>query len=321
MKKKLVVYDLKVFQYLASHPINGIPKIIEVIEKDRELYVIEEYISGETLRDKLNEKGKFSESEAVEIIKNLCYILKTFHQLNPPIVHRDIKPENIMITYDRRVVLVDFNSAKESDVTKMRDTVLFGTTGYAAPEQYGFFSSTPSADIYAIGVLLNELLTGKLPNKQMDQGTWKMIIEKCLKMEPNSRFQTVDELLCVITGEGENTRISKKQSLILPGYRRKNIIAMVLATMWYFIILYSSVMLTTNNTLLQANIIIYRIFFFTVLMTETFWICNFQDVWSYISFTKHKNRVIKICSILLGVIILFFGEAVLLSVLLAFVVG
>ena len=73
-----------------------------------------------------------------------------------PIIHRDIKPSNIMITEQNHVVLLDFNAAKLYTNASTNDTVLLGTKGYAAPEQYGFGSSSPQTDIYAIGVLIKE---------------------------------------------------------------------------------------------------------------------------------------------------------------------
>lgn len=88
----------------------------------------------------------------------LCEILEKLHSANPPIVHRDIKPSNIIITNYDHVILLDFNAAKYFTDPNTSDTILLGTKGYAAPEQYGFGSSTPQTDIYAVGILLKELV-------------------------------------------------------------------------------------------------------------------------------------------------------------------
>lgn len=89
---------------------------------------------------------------------DLCEILEKLHSVTPPIVHRDTKPSNIIITNYEHVVLLDFNAAKYFADTDTADTILLGTKGYAAPEQYGFGSSTPQTDIYALGILLKELV-------------------------------------------------------------------------------------------------------------------------------------------------------------------
>lgn len=195
VKKTLTVYDLQVFQHLKDHPVTGIPRIEELVETDGRLYVIEEYISGRSLREALAASGPLSPAEALACLRQLCDILRPLHNLSPPIVHRDIKPSNLLLTPAGRLYLVDFNAAKETSDTKARDTVLLGTAGYAAPEQYGFSPSQPTADIYALGVLLNEMLTGKLPQEELADGPLTAVIQKCLRMEPSQRYQTVDLLL------------------------------------------------------------------------------------------------------------------------------
>lgn len=73
----------------------------------------------------------------------LCNILNALHSMTPPIIHRDIKPSNIIITSYNYAMLLDFNAAKQFSGQNESDTVLIGTPGYAAPEQYGFGSSSP----------------------------------------------------------------------------------------------------------------------------------------------------------------------------------
>ena len=143
VKKALSIYDLQVFQYLMTQNVPGTPKIEELIEEGDTLYVIEEYISGNSLEEVLAKEGTFSEEKAADYILRICRILQPLHQQNPPMVHRDLKPSNLILTYDGRLVLVDFNSAKSYHPERSQDTVLFGTAGYAAPEQYGFSPSAP----------------------------------------------------------------------------------------------------------------------------------------------------------------------------------
>lgn len=112
VKKELSIYDLQVFQYLMTENILGTPKIEELIEEGNTLYVIEEYISGNSLEEILANEGTFSEEKAADYILRICRILQPLHQQHPPMVHRDLKPSNLILTYDGRLVLVDFNSAK-----------------------------------------------------------------------------------------------------------------------------------------------------------------------------------------------------------------
>jgi serine/threonine protein kinase len=89
----------------------------------------------------------------------LCECLDSLHKLNPPIIHRDIKPENI-IYHNNKVTLLDFGIARFLDSKKSKDTLILGSVGYAAPEQFGFQQSNPQTDIYALGKLMNYLLNG-----------------------------------------------------------------------------------------------------------------------------------------------------------------
>lgn len=107
----------------------------------------------------------FCEKETIDIAMQICKILMELHGMNPPIIHRDIKPANVMIMPEGVVKLLDFSVAKAENITKKRDTVLLGTSGFAAPEQYGFSASTPQTDIYVMGVLMNLMLTRKMPSE------------------------------------------------------------------------------------------------------------------------------------------------------------
>lgn len=197
--KKLSVYDRRVFEYLTAHPVPGTPHIQELVEADECLYVVEEYISGITLKEYMEAHGPLSEAQAADWIRQICAILAPLHRQTPPIVHRDLKPGNLIVTPEGALVLVDFNAAKTVEGNRAQDTVLIGTVGYAAPEQYGFSASQPTADIYALGVLLNEMLCGHLPPEQMAGGRLEPVVRKCLQMDPANRYQTVQALTAQLT--------------------------------------------------------------------------------------------------------------------------
>lgn len=129
--------------------------------------MIEEYISGDTLKEVLEICGVLSEQDVLSYLNQLCSILIQLQSFTPPIVHRDIKPSNIILTEDGRIVLIDLNAARLDDKNRSHDTQLIGTAGFAAPEQYGFAASSPRADLYAAGILMRVLLTGTDANDAM----------------------------------------------------------------------------------------------------------------------------------------------------------
>ena len=156
IKKVLDVYNLAVYAELYRNPIAGTPQIINYYEEAGQLTVIEEYISGTSLQDKISHTD-IAPNDMLQYMLDLCTILEQLHLHNPAIIHRDVKPSNVIITSYNRAVLLDFNAAKYHTAAKDSDTILLGTQGYAAPEQYGFGQSSPQTDIYSIGILLKEM--------------------------------------------------------------------------------------------------------------------------------------------------------------------
>jgi serine/threonine protein kinase len=110
-------------------------------------------------------------------------------------VHLDIKPENVMIDNNGTVKLIDYSAAKLYKSHRTQDTQLLGTAGYAAPEQFGITQSDGRVDIYALGILMNVMLTGEHPSKAFyKKGRLKKIIEKCTRIDPNRRYQKIKDL-------------------------------------------------------------------------------------------------------------------------------
>ena len=122
----------------------------------------------------------------------VCNAVETLHSLG--IIHRDIKPENVMIDTKGKVKLIDLNASRQYEEHKTSDTVILGTLGYASPEQLGLSQSDTRTDIYALGVLLNVMLTGEHPSRKLTDGKAKKIVLKCTQIDPNSRFSTVEKL-------------------------------------------------------------------------------------------------------------------------------
>lgn len=170
---------------------DNLPEIYDTYTFDDGQIVLEEFIGGITVAQVL-EGGKYTYRGAVKIISRLCDVLSFIHKAG--IVHRDIKPENIMITGSGQVKLIDFNASRlyKNDCTA--DTVVLGTIGYASPEQMGITQSDARTDIFALGVLLNVMLTGVHPSEHLAKGRAGRIVLKCTQIDPNKRYQTVEEL-------------------------------------------------------------------------------------------------------------------------------
>ena len=109
-------------------------------------------------------------------------------------VHRDIKPENVIMR-GRRAVLIDFDAARLHKPEQESDTQVLGTTGFAAPEQYGLSQSDVRTDIYALGVLMNVMLTGEHPSKRLAEGRMGRVIERCTRVNPEKRYKDVLHLM------------------------------------------------------------------------------------------------------------------------------
>ena len=195
IKKYLTVYDKSIYEYLKEHPVDHMPRILYLAEGSNCLIVLEEYIEGRTVEELIG-SGSLSSEQSLNIARSVCEILKTIHYLPSPIVHRDIKPSNVIVTDSGEVFLLDMNAAKWYEPDKLDDTNYFGTLYYAAPEQlgYGLTTSSAKSDIYAVGILLNVMLTGRLPKyKRASEPVWS-VIEKCITLDAEGRYSACELL-------------------------------------------------------------------------------------------------------------------------------
>lgn len=172
-----------------SHP--NLPVVYSVEQNEGRCKVIEEYIDGITVADVLG-SGLYTPQGASEVVKAICAALDLLHSLD--IIHRDIKPENVMVDSSGTVKLIDFDAARVFKSYQPKDTSFIGTAGFAAPEQYGINQTDPRSDIFALGILLNVMLTGEHPSKQLYSGRLTKVIEKCINLDPNKRFASAKEL-------------------------------------------------------------------------------------------------------------------------------
>lgn len=172
-----------------SHP--NIANVYDVVCDGTKITVLEEYVDGQTVADYL-QTGLYSPSGVRKVISSLCDALDLLH--SHQIIHKDIKPENVMIDSNGNVKLIDFDAARIYKLFQSQDTQAISTMGYAAPEQYGINQTDERTDIYAIGVLMNVMLTGQPPEIRLYNGRLKRVIVKCTQTIPDNRYQNVKEL-------------------------------------------------------------------------------------------------------------------------------
>ena len=181
----------EVYRRLLDCSCRHLPLIYETAEREGKNLVIEEFVQGDTL-DFLLADALFTPQETRKVVKQLCQGLWVLHSLAA--VHRDIKPENVIL---RRTdaVLIDFDAARLHKPQAEADTQILGTTGFAAPEQYGLGQSDTRTDIYSLGVLMNVMLTGQHPSKKLAEGRLGRVIQRCTQVNPAKRYKNVLHLM------------------------------------------------------------------------------------------------------------------------------
>lgn len=226
-----------------EHP--NLARIYDTTESMGGGIVLEQFIDGVTLEYYLRHSDSTPEDKE-NIILQICDGLIALHKKN--IIHRDMTPSNIMITDDGTVKIVDFDIARTPKRNARRDTVLLGTEGFAAPEQFGFYQSTSRTDIYALGIIINYIFTGDLPSVKPYKNNERLrrIINKCTEINPDQRFRDVcevkNELLTAFGREYKNS--NQKKSFAgaidlmltdLPGFRTHSRIPKLIAAALYFL--------------------------------------------------------------------------------------
>ena len=210
-----------------SHP--NIVKVFDVSYGDRLQYIVMEYVEGITLKEYISQQGTIDIREAIYFVTQILRALQHAHDKG--IVHRDIKPQNIMLISDGTIKVTDFGIARfaRSDTKTMTDTAI-GSVHYISPEQAKGSVMDAKTDIYSVGVVLYEMLTGKLPfqsenavsvalmqlqsepekprniNPNIPIGL-EQIVMRAMQKNPNDRYQSASEMLMDIDEFKKNPNI------------------------------------------------------------------------------------------------------------------
>lgn len=186
-----------------DHP--ALPRIVDIIDNGITIYVVMDYIEGESLDKILKEYGAQPEEMVIGWAMQLCDALSYLHSQNPPIIYRDMKPANVMLKPEGNIKIIDFGIAREYKEQNLADTTVLGTKGYAPPEQYSG-QTDPRSDIFALGMTMHHLLTGIDPrngeayasvrqwNPELSEGI-EIIIDRCVEPAPENRYQSCTDLL------------------------------------------------------------------------------------------------------------------------------
>ena len=196
------------------HP--NIVEMYDVGEDDGKYYIVMEFLDGRTLKSLIKRRGALTVLEVIDIMTQLTSAIACAH--DKYIIHRDIKPQNVMILEDGKVKITDFGIAmalNSQDLTQTNSVM--GSVHYLAPEQASGGASTIKCDIYSLGILMFELLTGKVPfkgenaveiaikhmkdpipsvrsyNEEIPQSIENIVLKACAK-NPRNRYDSVNEM-------------------------------------------------------------------------------------------------------------------------------
>jgi len=208
----------------------NVVRIYDLGEADGIRFISMEYVDGEDLRTILRRQGKFSPKEAIAVVEQVCRALDSAH--SEGVIHRDLKPQNIMRDKHGRIVVMDFGLARSLGDSGMTQTgAIVGTLEYMSPEQALGSTLDQRSDIFSVGLIFYELLTGRAPYEadtaiaslmkrtredaraasDVDVSVPKSlsaIVSRCLEREPANRYHSAVELLQQLTTWEANPHIS-----------------------------------------------------------------------------------------------------------------
>lgn len=185
------------------------PRVIDEGRREAIPFLVTSYIEGENLGDIL-EKRSLSMDEIYSFGSQICEMFLYLHSRVPAVIYRDLKPDNLILQRDGRLVLIDFGAAREYKEGQRRDTILLGTKGFAAPEQFGNMGQTDQkTDIYTIGRLFYVFLGGEERLESCKEQELVQIIRKCIAIERENRYDSVKDIWKAL----QKARVRKRQKI------------------------------------------------------------------------------------------------------------
>lgn len=300
---------LPIYRKLINVEHENIVTVYGITKDEYGILVVMEYFPSKTLEEKMLENGIFSIRDMKSVILQIAKGVSTIHDLG--IVHRDLSANNILIDKSGRVKITDFGIARMYDKDKNADTRILGTHGYAAPEQFGFIQTDRKADVYAIGVLMNVMLSGKMPNEKLYKGDSKLmdIIQRCTSMKPSDRYE-VEEIVDLLGYKISNISILKRRIIkSIPGFRSGNKVKMTLAIIEYLYMTYIYFAFGIAGILKKQ---MFGIISFLGFLGATLGLGYFVGSFSKVAYKLHADKGIRkffliVAYIVIGYVILYIS--------------
>ena len=356
VKKELPARSAGVYRWLQHHYIEGVPEVVEVVNvpvatipgeagKTRESgqpvnstsvsrltespfssieYALEEYVSGQTLREILSNGNLFPVEEAVDIMEQLCRTLQSLGNARPPITGCDLDPANIILTSDGLVRIRDLRSAGQTfgqTFSDMSDNPLppVSKTGRARRSKVGNtdFSNghvkSLQTDLRALGGLFCQLITGHLPGNELPGGKPGQIIRRCMESHPSKQYPDLQGLLrdldaCrphptvdhSITSDSDAADAApRKHPYLLPGFRSGNPLHVLAALFAYILLIWLSLTFTLDKFPPGWQMWVERLVFFLCGSVILLFTGNYMDVWRHLRITKIRTTLLRLLVVLI----------------------
>jgi serine/threonine protein kinase len=356
VKKELPARSAGVYRWLRHHYIEGVPEVVEVVSvpvaaipgeavKTRESgqpvniisvsrltespfssieYALEEYVSGQTLREILGNGNLFPVEEAVDIMEQLCRTLQALGNARPPITGCDLDPANIILTSDGLVRIRDLRSAGQTfgqTFSDMSDNPLppVSKTGRARRSKVGNtdFSNghvkSLQTDLRALGGLFCQLITGHLPGNELPGGKPGQIIRRCMESHPSKQYPDLQGLLrdldaCrphptvdhSITSDSDAADAApRKHPCLLPGFRSGNPLHVLAALFAYILLIWLSLTFTLDKFPPGWQMWVERLVFFLCGSVILLFTGNYMDVWRHLRITKIRTTLLRLLVVLI----------------------
>jgi serine/threonine protein kinase len=356
VKKELPARSAGVYRWLQHHYIEGVPEVVEVVSvpvaaipgeavKTRESgqpvniisvsrltespfssieYALEEYVSGQTLREILDNGNLFPVEEAVDIMEQLCRTLQALGNARPPITGCDLNPSNILLTADGLIRIRDLRSAGQTfgqTFSDMSDNPLppVSKTGRARRSKVGNtdFSNghvkSLQTDLRALGGLFCQLITGHLPGNELPGGKPGQIIRRCMESHPSKQYPDLQGLLrdldaCrphptvdhSITSDSDAADAApRKHPYLLPGFRSGNPLHVLAALFAYILLIWLSLTFTLDKFPPGWQMWVERLVFFLCGSVILLFTGNYMDVWRHLRITKIRTTLLRLLVVLI----------------------
>lgn len=356
VKKELPARSAGVYRWLRHHYIEGVPEVVEVVNvpvatipgeagKTRESgqpvnstsvsrltespfssieYALEEYVSGQTLREILDNGNLFPVEEAVDIMEQLCRTLQALGNARPPITGCDLNPSNILLTADGLIRIRDLRSAGQTfgqTFSDMSDNPLppVSKTGRARRSKVGNtdFSNghvkSLQTDLRALGGLFCQLITGHLPGNELPGGKPGQIIRRCMESHPSKQYPDLQGLLrdldaCrphptvdhSITSDSDAADAApRKHPYLLPGFRSGNPLHVLAALFAYILLIWLSLTFTLDKFPPGWQMWVERLVFFLCGSVILLFTGNYMDVWRHLRITKIRTTLLRLLVVLI----------------------